>query len=165
MADEHASPDPFLERVVAELRKPLDLGDEVDRRVLARVRGDLAPRVQHRRRLATRWAGLAAAAVVAGFVLMNRATAPGPGVRFVLREPLARSIALVGDFNDWNPAMTPLEPGRNGEWRVSLDLPPGRYRYGYLVDDRTLVPDPNRPAVPDPDFNAPTSLITVLEAR
>ena len=42
---------------------------------------------------------------------------------------------LVGDFNDWDPAATPMKRGKGGAFRVTLELEPGReYRFRYLVN-------------------------------
>ncbi len=47
----------------------------------------------------------------------------------------ARQVALVGDFNDWNPDATPMTRLKNGEHKVTLDLEPGReYGYRFLID-------------------------------
>lgn len=47
----------------------------------------------------------------------------------------ARQVALVGDFNDWNPDATPMIRLKNGEHKVTLDLEPGReYGYRFLID-------------------------------
>jgi 1,4-alpha-glucan branching enzyme len=69
---------------------------------------------------------------------------------------------VVGDFNDWDPAATPLRRGNEGgTWTVELRLPPGRYRYTFLVDGRRWVPDPEEPRAADDDFGAPMSVLTV----
>jgi 1,4-alpha-glucan branching enzyme len=44
-------------------------------------------------------------------------------------------IHLCGDFNDWSQTSLPLEPGRDGSYRVTVLLESGRrYRYRYLID-------------------------------
>jgi 1,4-alpha-glucan branching enzyme len=46
------------------------------------------------------------------------------------------SVHLVGDFNDWDEAATPMiRKGRGDTWRVQLELEKGRdYQFRYLVD-------------------------------
>ena len=47
----------------------------------------------------------------------------------------ADRIALVGDFNDWDPTATLLLQDRDGVWRTVLELPIGqRYEFSYLID-------------------------------
>ena len=47
----------------------------------------------------------------------------------------ARSVFLVGDFNNWDKEATPLKLKADGSWEVSLNLETGReYLFRYLVD-------------------------------
>lgn len=47
----------------------------------------------------------------------------------------ASKVNLVGDFNNWNTASTPLNRLKNGDFSVDVELSPGReYRFRYLVD-------------------------------
>jgi hypothetical protein len=85
-----------------------------------------------------------------------------PLTQFVLVAPAATSVAVVGDFNDWNvSAPTPLmrEAG-DGVWWVTLPLPPGRYRYAYIVDGGTWRSDPDAPAADD-EFGRPSSVVSI----
>ena len=44
-------------------------------------------------------------------------------------------VCLVGEFNDWDAAATPLKQGRKGTYSATLDLEPGReYQFRYLVN-------------------------------
>ena len=55
----------------------------------------------------------------------------------------ASHVALVGDFNDWNPDATPMTRLKNGEHKVTLDLEPGReYGYRFLIDGQVWETDP-----------------------
>jgi len=47
----------------------------------------------------------------------------------------ARSVYIVGEFNNWDAMSTPMKRLKNGQWKVTLELEPGReYRYRYLID-------------------------------
>ncbi len=49
----------------------------------------------------------------------------------------ARTAALCGDFNDWDPDCSYMEPDPDGGFTLSLMLHPGRqYRFRYLLDGR-----------------------------
>jgi 1,4-alpha-glucan branching enzyme len=79
-------------------------------------------------------------------------------VRFSLAAS-AGQVSLVGDFNNWDPAAQPLRR-RDGAWSVTLHLPPGRYRYAFVVDGDLWYNDPGHPVAQD-EFGTPTSVITV----
>lgn len=53
---------------------------------------------------------------------------------FEYYAPQAKKVELAGTFNDWNSSKTPLKKDKEGKWKVSLTLPPGRYEYRYFVD-------------------------------
>jgi len=60
---------------------------------------------------------------------------------FVVPAPDAESVTVLGNFNGWTA--TPLsDPDDDGIWTATLDLPPGRYEYAYLVDGRWWGQDP-----------------------
>jgi hypothetical protein len=166
MLDEFTEmPDERLSQVIAELRRPVRLDPELDQRVLRELR-TVVPST--RRPAAVRRArpwlgGLAGAALAAGLLLALLARNPSSARPIELRlSAPASQVVVVGDFNDWDPAATPLRPGNEGgTWTVELRLPPGRYRYTFLVDGRRWVPDPAEPRAADDDFGAPTSVLTV----
>lgn len=106
----------------------------------------------------------------AGTGIVNRVDLPrGPQpsqVQFVLVAPDARSVSLVGDFNDWNAAAAPLTPTRTGGvWTISVPLQPGRYTYNFVVDGTTVLADPAAPPAPADDFGTPASVVTVAGAQ
>jgi len=41
---------------------------------------------------------------------------------------------LAGTFNDWSTTATPLKRFGDGQWKVALQLLPGRYEFKFLVD-------------------------------
>lgn len=153
-------PDAWLGRAVETLREPVVLDPGYLERALANL-GSEDP-VVPRRLPAIAWSLAAAAALVVAIGLgRSGGTAARDDrepVRFSVTAP-AGQVALVGDFNDWNPGANPLEQ-RGEAWSLTLELPPGRYRYAYLVDGRRWLPDPGLPAADD-DFDTPTSVITV----
>lgn len=64
-------------------------------------------------------------------------------VTFALPNSLwADAIYLVGDFNNWNRQSHPLQRDNRGEWRLTIELEPGRvYQYRYLCQDGTWLSD------------------------
>lgn len=44
-------------------------------------------------------------------------------------------VHLCGEFNDWSPTATPMTRRKDGTFRVTVALEPGRsYRFRYLLD-------------------------------
>lgn len=68
-------------------------------------------------------------------------------VEFRLKAPKAAAVELVGDFNGWKSGSLPLTR-QDGAWEVLVPLPPGRYRYLFLVDGQQE-PDPSATQVED----------------
>jgi len=158
-------PDERLSQLIAELRRPVRLDPALDERVLRELRhaAPAVPRSLFRRRVRRWGSGFAGAALAAGLLLavLGRQPSSARPIELRLSAP-ASQVVVVGDFNDWDPAATPLRPGNEGgTWTVELRLPPGRYRYTFLVDGRRWVPDPAEPRAADDDFGAPTSVLTV----
>lgn len=99
-----------------------------------------------------------------------RETAPPPtspelvkgGAVFRYRNPDAKSVHLVGDFNQWNPTSDPMEDtNSDGEWTLFYPLQPGRYAYKFVVDGKKWIPDPvNTLSEPD-GFDGRNSIVVV----
>jgi hypothetical protein len=64
------------------------------------------------------------------------------GTVFALAAPGAHKVEIVGDFSAWKPIPL-VDPDGDGVWTLILKLPPGRYEYAFLVDDRWVGQDPN----------------------
>ena len=48
----------------------------------------------------------------------------------------AKTINVVGDFNEWQPEATPMKALKNGDFTCTLELPTERetYEFRYLLD-------------------------------
>ena len=45
------------------------------------------------------------------------------------------SVHLVADFNDWSFTNTPMELLKNGDYKTTIELQPGRqYEFRYLIN-------------------------------
>ena len=85
-------------------------------------------------------------------------------MQFVIVAPTATEVSLVGDFNDWNPAATPMQlVAENRVWSVTIPLEAGRYRYAFLVNGDTWLSDPSAPPAQDDEFGRPGSVVTIGE--
>ncbi len=59
------------------------------------------------------------------------------GIIFRAHYPHAERVCLAGDFNGWNPGLTPMARQESDNiWQVVLPLNQGCYRYRLVVDNR-----------------------------
>lgn len=80
--------------------------------------------------------------------------------RFVIYQPDVERTEIVGDFTHWTPLpMTRI--GNSGYWSTTVSLPPGEYRYSYLVDKHQQLVDPTEPAYEQDDFGGKNSIIRI----
>ncbi len=50
--------------------------------------------------------------------------------------PDAKSVCIVGDFNNWNTHANPMKKLKDGDYSIKLDLETGRaYQFRYLIDE------------------------------
>jgi 1,4-alpha-glucan branching enzyme len=62
-------------------------------------------------------------------------TKPVCKVTFSLEAKEADSVAVIGDFNNWNPSEGALSKQKNGTFKAAFDLPKDTsFEYRYLVD-------------------------------
>lgn len=87
-------------------------------------------------------------------------------VQFVGRFPGARSVHVVGTFNDWRTGTIPLEDrDHDGVWRAAVVLPTGAYEYMFVVDGERWVPDHLADREVADDFGRQNSIVIVRPAR
>lgn len=48
--------------------------------------------------------------------------------------PHAKNVFLAGSFNGWDLKACPLAKDKEGRWKATLELKPGRHEYRYLID-------------------------------
>ena len=83
-------------------------------------------------------------------------------VKIFFYYPPARTVAVTGDFNEWDPQGVPLTAaGKPGLWETQLRVPPGVYSYNFIVDGELLVPDPNAPTQMPDGYGGTNSVLLV----
>lgn len=113
------------------------------------------------------------AAAPSGFT----ASAPAPATRFaatgaadvvaipqqfVFERARVHRVAVVGDFNKWNPTSAPMARSSDGSlWSVIVPILPGRHMYGFMIDDSLFVLDPRAQKARDPDLGTEGSVLVV----
>jgi len=94
--------------------------------------------------------------LVSYFVLEGSLGAPAPGVRILADERTrfiylgvsGDSVFLVGDFNGWDPFLTPMleSPIYPGLYSVILRLPDEAKHYRYVINGKETI-DPENPKI------------------
>jgi 1,4-alpha-glucan branching enzyme len=80
----------------------------------------------------------------------------------VLDRADARSVSLVGDFNEWQGGALPLTRLESGLWTATVPLAPGRHVYAFLIDGTLMVADPRAPKAGDADYGREGSVVMVF---
>lgn len=81
-------------------------------------------------------------------------------VNFICHAPQARTVSLVGDFNDWDPAAHPMKKVPDGAWCLTIELKHGHHRYAFLVDG-VLTLDPRAQGITRNEKGERVSLLPV----
>jgi len=82
-------------------------------------------------------------------------------LRLMVTVPNARTVAVAGSFNRWDASSDLLSgPDRRDRWTISLNLPPGRYEYLFVINGSEWTPDPLAPSVDD-GFGGHNSVLVV----
>lgn len=64
----------------------------------------------------------------------TKAEKPARKVLFKLSAPEANQVYPAGDFNNWDVSANPMKKDRNGLWKTTFSLDPGRYEYRFLIE-------------------------------
>jgi len=84
-------------------------------------------------------------------------------VQFVLEAPGAESVAVVGDFSEWEPTFTLEDPDGDGVWTGRVPVQPGVHSYMFLIDGSDWQTDPNADRYQDDGFGNQNAVLAVGE--
>jgi len=104
-----------------------------------------------------------ASATLARPVAPPQPTAERPAekpVDLALHAPKAQSVVVAATFNGWDTKRTPLRKGKNGDWKTTVWLPPGRYEYRFVVDGQWMS-DPAAKTSVHNNFGSTNSVLEV----
>ncbi len=100
------------------------------------------------------------AAVLILFAVFQSPDLPLCNNRFVLFEPTADQVELIGSFTGWQKiAMRPI--GNSGYWELNLPVVSGEHRFAYILNGETRIADPTLPAREADDFGGENSILSV----
>lgn len=81
-------------------------------------------------------------------------------VNFICIAPDAKSVSLIGDFNDWHPKAHPLKRQHDGAWQVQVQLNHGHHHYQFFIDGKTAL-DPRAQGIARNEKNEKVSMLAV----
>jgi 1,4-alpha-glucan branching enzyme len=81
-------------------------------------------------------------------------------INFICNASQAKTVSLVGDFNQWNPAAHPMTQMPDHSWLLTVELKPGHHRYAFLVDG-VLTLDPRAQGITRNDKGERVCLVPV----
>ncbi len=81
-------------------------------------------------------------------------------INFYCASPKAHAVYLVGDFNDWNPTIHPMERRADGWWFLQIPLTHGHHQYRFLVDGEPVL-DPRATGIAHNERGEEVSLVAV----
>lgn len=75
----------------------------------------------------------------------------------------AETANLVGDFNNWDTAATPMNKFKNGNFTVMLELQPGKeYQFRYFLNGERWANDPKADKyIPVLEVNAENGVVVL----
>jgi 1,4-alpha-glucan branching enzyme len=71
-------------------------------------------------------------------------------VEFTFHAPEAMEVCLAGEFNHWDTQSLRMEKNKEGVWRTTVKLAPGRYEYKLCADGVWVESVPDAELVPNP---------------
>jgi len=149
-------------------------GSPLDRRpppgLAERIAARLNTGMSVRPKIRPLWIGIPAAAllfVALGIGLLLPRQGRGPEetivVRFELQAPEARNVAVVGNWNRWDPEAQKLEDSDgDGIWEIEILLKRGEeHQYQFLIDGQNWIPDPGAPLQVEDGFGGVNSVLQI----
>lgn len=79
---------------------------------------------------------------------------------FTYIDRSAQSVAVVGNFNDWDATKNTLTLTTDGVWSGNIMLAPGRYEYQLVVDGKWIA-DPSAQHSAESEFGGTNSVLIV----
>lgn len=82
-------------------------------------------------------------------------------VQFVLEAPGANSVAVAGDFSEWEPEYTLEDVDGDGVWTGRVPVRPGVHSYMFLIDGTEWQTDPRAERYSDDGFGNRNAVLAV----
>jgi len=86
-------------------------------------------------------------------------------VQFELEAPAAHSVAVAGDFSDWEPGFTLSDTNGDGVWTGRVPVQPGVHAYMFLIDGTSWQTDPRADRYQDDGFGNQNAVLAVAASE
>lgn len=89
-------------------------------------------------------------------------------VRFEFNAPYGeiKNVSVIGSFNDWSAEASSMRYDKiNSVWIYETSLQPGDHEYVFLVNGKTVVPDPNAAYYRKDGFGSVNSIVSVRSSE
>jgi len=85
----------------------------------------------------------------------------GQNCIFKIKMPKAKEVYLIGSFDEWSRNGRKMKgPDSNGVFELKVHLPPGRHRFIFVVDGKTVIP-PAAQEYENDDLGGVNAVVTV----
>lgn len=81
-------------------------------------------------------------------------------ILFTYMDDQAQKVCIAGSFNQWSSRSHCMKRDKKA-WTLRLSLPPGRYPYLFLIDDRISKLDPGAALTEESGFGTKNSILVV----
>jgi len=84
-------------------------------------------------------------------------------VHLTLEAPEAENVAVVGDWNKWDPEVHQMrDENGDGIWELSIHIEEGgEYQYQFLINGEKWIPDPKAPLKVKDGFGGTNSILDI----
>ena len=86
-------------------------------------------------------------------------------ITFRVRVPNAKTVYVMGSFNQWGDVPEQLRNTGNGLFTLTLKLKPGIYQYVYKVNDNEILSDPHARLYTQDGFGQRNAILIVKHAK
>jgi 1,4-alpha-glucan branching enzyme len=75
----------------------------------------------------------------------------------------AKTVHLVGEFNNWDIQVAPLKKMKDGAFQITIQLEAGRsYQFRFLIDEKTWENDWNADGYAPSSFGATENSVVIV---
>lgn len=91
--------------------------------------------------------------------------APVVYVQFMLEAPAATTVAVAGDFSEWEPTFTLDDTDGDGVWTGRVPVRPGVHTYMFVIDGTEWQTDPRADRYQDDGFGNRNAVLAVAASE